>query len=436
MHVKGGRWYIIALYFDVIFGKRVLITFFLSGNCLLAGLIRCYLYKRVDKRIESYYLCCLIRGTAYLNCKCEVADRPAKINKDPEWHVDSVTVLDMNNLLETLNVSESTVKKLANALFLQLGEEGISLQENLINHFLEKGYERAEIKTSKDVNISSHYHTGNLVLKAEADGVTKSVELNDYHQTIKLFELSSDNLKITNEILKGFREKLDAWKASEIKKSEKLFLSIKKAPRSITSITGIGFNMQDHGVTGVSANTLNISLPHNIIIKPTEVMMKHFNALLAEFQQEKEKEKALEAQKKAEAEAARQKAINELLTWAKEKGSELLNLRIQHKQNWQNLAETEWALAHTTGFSLYEDLVNEDCVEEYPVKNATIEQLQMLEKAKDENPDADIIIERHAYDDTISGRFHKTFLWAYVPTPLSSINLYQEIADTYEDDSE
>lgn len=133
----------------------------------------------------------------------------------------------------------------------------------------------------------------------------------------------------------------------------------------------------------------------------------------------------IEAKKQKANEAAR----NELLTWATGNGSELLKLRIKHNQNWQKIAETEWAIAHTTGFSLWE-YDGED--EKWNVENATIEQLLELEKAQSENPGTDINIIRCRWSDEDGYIVHRTFLICKVKTPTSNCFLYREITDVSE----
>lgn len=130
---------------------------------------------------------------------------------------------------------------------------------------------------------------------------------------------------------------------------------------------------------------------------------------------------------------AKEAARNELLAWATGNGSELLKLRIKHNQNWQQIAETEWAIAHTTGFSLWE-YDGED--EKWNVENATIEQLLELEKAQSENPSSDIDIIRCRWDDEDGEVIHRTFLICKAMTPTSNCLLYREITDVSESEEE
>jgi len=144
----------------------------------------------------------------------------------------------------------------------------------------------------------------------------------------------------------------------------------------------------------------------------------------------------IEAKKKAALEVGR----NELLAWATINGSELLKLRIKHKQNWQSMAETEWAMAHVEGEFKEWDYVP-DSKEDWTVMNATLEQLRELEKAQAENPNCIIDIMRskfsaEMYDVDDTPYIHRTFLRCIVPTPTKNEyknelgkTLYREISD-------
>ena len=140
---------------------------------------------------------------------------------------------------------------------------------------------------------------------------------------------------------------------------------------------------------------------------------------------------AVEEKRKAMTEAGRK----ELLAWANDNGSELLKLRIKHNQNWQTIAEAEWAVAHSVGFSPLSELCDIENDDSWTVKNGTIEQLKELEKAQEENPNHEITIERmkfvqkdndEYYDEAVS---HKTFLSCKIKTPVGIIYLFREIND-------
>lgn len=145
-------------------------------------------------------------------------------------------------------------------------------------------------------------------------------------------------------------------------------------------------------------------------------------------------EAASEAAAKAEKQAATEAGRSELRTWAETNGSELLKLRIKYNQNWQNIAETEWAIAHTTGFDVWSD---QDESDKWHVNNATIEQLKELEKAVSENPDHEIDMIRFKFmykentwvGDEIVDYYHKTFLKISVKTPIGTTHLFKEILD-------
>jgi len=136
----------------------------------------------------------------------------------------------------------------------------------------------------------------------------------------------------------------------------------------------------------------------------------------------------IEANKKAAIEASR----NKFIAWAEENGSELLKLRIKYGQNWQNLAATEWAIAHTTGFQIWSD--GEES-EEWLVKNGSLEQLKELERAIAENPDHEIDMIRCKFKNDNynypeeTDYFHKTYLRINVKTPVSYLPLFREIED-------
>lgn len=149
---------------------------------------------------------------------------------------------------------------------------------------------------------------------------------------------------------------------------------------------------------------------------------------------------AAAAAEKAELEAGR----TELLSWAKENGSELLKLRIKHEQNWQSLSETEWALAHVNGeFKTWD--YDPDSKEDWTVMNATLEQLNELEKAQAENPECAIDIMRSKFDSEMydvddTPYIHRTFIRCIVPMPTKNEytngigkTLYREITDASEE---
>lgn len=129
---------------------------------------------------------------------------------------------------------------------------------------------------------------------------------------------------------------------------------------------------------------------------------------------------------------------NELLAWAKENGSELLKLRIKHEQNWHSIAETEWAIANSFGFTSWDD---RDTEKEWPVMNATLEQLHELEASQKENPDHEMEIMRYkfAHSDEecqygeLDPYYFKTFIRAVVKTPTNKEYLYREITDASEE---
>ena len=143
--------------------------------------------------------------------------------------------------------------------------------------------------------------------------------------------------------------------------------------------------------------------------------------------EENEKENILKAKKEAE-KVKKEAEKEEFKKWALENGSELLKLRIKHNQNWLELAETEWAIAHTEGFERW-NLGDSD---DYVVKNATVQQLKELDAAKTKYPDYDIDIIRCKFVDE-EDRWFRTFLRCEVKTPTNNKYLYKEINDVSED---
>lgn len=141
-------------------------------------------------------------------------------------------------------------------------------------------------------------------------------------------------------------------------------------------------------------------------------------------------QKELNAQKESERLAKQQKheaAVDALRDWAIENGSELLKLRIKHGQNWQCLAEDEWAIAHSEGFDAWEIEGYDD---RWPVNNATLDQLRLLEKSQEENPKHEIEIHRFKFNVGYDYPYHRTFLTCAVLTPLDNIiTLFREIED-------
>lgn len=153
-------------------------------------------------------------------------------------------------------------------------------------------------------------------------------------------------------------------------------------------------------------------------------------------QQEFRRKRAEEAAEKAAAEAAKKAALDAgreaLLTWAKENGSDLLKLRIKHEQNWQAIAETEWAKAHAEGFEPWG--FNPDSEKDWTVNNANLEQLQVLNAVKEKNPQHKIDIMRSRWiDEENEGYIHRTFLRCEVKTPVGYISLYKQINDVNEE---
>jgi len=136
--------------------------------------------------------------------------------------------------------------------------------------------------------------------------------------------------------------------------------------------------------------------------------------------------KEIENNKKMAIESSR----NTLMTWALENGSELLKLRIKHDQNWLSIAETEWAMANSVGFSTWGDQEEEKT---WNVYNSNLYQLKVLEAAKNENPEHEIDIIRCRFaEDEYQEALHRTYLRCEVKTPVGKVFLYREIDDVSE----
>lgn len=127
-------------------------------------------------------------------------------------------------------------------------------------------------------------------------------------------------------------------------------------------------------------------------------------------------------------------AVNSLRLWSLLNGSELLKLRIKHEQNWQYLAEGEWAIAHSVGFHAWDI---EDYDDRWPVNNATLEQLRLLEHSQEENPKHEIETHRFKFNVGYDYPYHRTFLTCAVLTPLNNIiTLFKEIDDVDDEDDQ
>lgn len=256
-------------------------------------------------------------------------------------------------------------------------------------------------------------------------------ELSDSRSTSR--EVMSENITDIIELMKS----LESARSAEIARQ----VAIIKAQAEIDDIlAGI---VDDQLIIERSSNSIYLKSKNFssglkfqdvasmlVFVKSDELILK-----LAEVKSEFSK-KEKEASERAAAEAERKAAIEAgrkvLFAWANENGSDLLKLRVKHAQNWQKLAEEEWAIAHTSGFSLWADDAE---AEEWVVNNANLEQLRALETSEQENPDftIDMIRCKFMYEEGAwSGDddyYHKTFLRIFVQTPLSSLYLFKEIQD-------
>jgi len=175
------------------------------------------------------------------------------------------------------------------------------------------------------------------------------------------------------------------------------------------------------------SNSVHAKIEKMLEFVKSDQLLAKLNEIKAEYKkmiQEYADKVAAEAARKAELEAGR----TALVAWAKENGSDLLKLRIKHEQNWQSLAEREWAKAHVVGdFEPWS--FEPDSNKDWTVMNASLEQLQNLEEAQTKNPDHEIDIIRSRWDDDDEYPTHRTFLRCRVKTPTGYELLYSEIAD-------
>jgi hypothetical protein len=151
---------------------------------------------------------------------------------------------------------------------------------------------------------------------------------------------------------------------------------------------------------------------------------------------EKAKKEAEYQEKKKKEEAGEQ----ELLEWAKQKGSELLKKRIQHGMNWYELSREEYAKSKLPDFVHLNQI--DEIGSEWKVKNASLAQIKMLEKMQIKYPDFEMYIERHKiYEKSSDGfnyedqYYHKTYISTCVYLPdTSKLYMYHEIEDVPEED--
>lgn len=134
--------------------------------------------------------------------------------------------------------------------------------------------------------------------------------------------------------------------------------------------------------------------------------------------------KKLEQEKQAEKEKAKEK----LKKWAMENGSPLLQKRIQHGHNWPTMAIGEYAFSRLPNFT--DDPYGKGylVIESYEVKNGTLGQLEILEKAQIEYPGIGFDIVRFKYSNEGENIYY-TYLRANVPSIMGNTYLYKEITD-------
>lgn len=188
------------------------------------------------------------------------------------------------------------------------------------------------------------------------------------------------------------------------------------------------FNLDDIGKIyhEKTTNYGNLSVSFSEITERIIALWEERNNHFAKIEQEKAEKNAKTKAREEKIREAREK----LLDWAKQNGSELLKLRIKHNQNWQTMANVEWAMANTKGFSEWEYDKEED---QWNVNNATINQLKQMEKAVAENPYMEVEMIRCKFmsddQDHDSEYYHRTFLRMIVDAPVGQVNLYKEISD-------
>jgi hypothetical protein len=98
-------------------------------------------------------------------------------------------------------------------------------------------------------------------------------------------------------------------------------------------------------------------------------------------------------------------------------GSELLTARIQHEQNWKQLAREEYALSRVPDGTLE----IEEATEDWEIKNATLEQLRRLEELEKKYKDFHVGMRRYKYKNDDEDYEHRDYYIVSVKCPDESI---------------
>jgi hypothetical protein len=319
-------------------------------------------------------------------------------------------------------ISETLTEKVKNAMVEQYAHEVEEAKTKVIEHFVSKGYTKNEIELQMEIRPSL-FGDNRTAIEVTAR-VPGNLNFSEFVKDLKDqttvsidgFAPNVKNTKKLNEALLEVQEVCNKWIEDKVQDAESKFMELKELPDYfISSIHGVELQMSVI-VIKVSGRTIN----------PSERMKEHYLQLK---KVKDEKDAAEKAQKAAAEKAARET----LRTWAIENGSDLLKLRIKHEQNWMQLAQTEWAIAHSAGFDVWDYTDNDDS---WPVNNATIDQLKAMEAAEAENPDHNIEIHRYKWVEDYDEVTHRTFLTCDAKTPTGNITLYKEIDDVSSEDDE
>lgn len=289
----------------------------------------------------------------------------------------------------------------------------------------------------------------NVVYRSQVDVFEVNLLSGDYN------DYRSTSNPTSSEKIEGIisqMSSLDAARAAKIEEQKKEKAIKSEIDDILAGIEDENFQVERYDSTvlyfklktGGFSREFRLSSPDKTSVNNMLEFVKSEQLLskLGEVKSEYEKS-VKEAAEKTAYEANRKAALvagrTILLNWATENGSELLKLRIKHNQNWQNLAEQEWAIAHTEGFGFWFD---DEELETWVVNNASLDQLQLLEEAVVKNPDFEIDIirckfmydEQDYYGERESDYYHRTFLRCEVKTPIGYVHLIKEIKDADDDE--
>ena len=134
----------------------------------------------------------------------------------------------------------------------------------------------------------------------------------------------------------------------------------------------------------------------------------HRGKLMAIAEEKRKEEIKREKNKKLE---------GDLRDWAMVNGSELLTARIQHGQNWKQLAREEYALSRVPDGTLE----IEEATEDWEIKNATLEQLRRLEELEKKYQNFPVGMRRYKYKNDDEDYERRDYFIVSVKCPDESI---------------